>query len=257
MIECVRLGAATLFRGDARELLPDLSGVNVMLTDPVWPNCPAGLIPGSDDPFGLWRDTMAVLPRVRRLIAVLRADSDPRFLAPVPARLPFFTTIQMPHYLGRVMGGDELAYWFGSPIEWARGRRTVPGRGPLARPEHRRPVGHPCSRTQIHTDWLLEWSSDVGETVLDPFMGAGTTGIAAVRLGRSFVGIEVDPGYFELACRRIDDAQRQGDLFLQAALSGDEQGAMEPSLAGELLFPPPKRRRRRVDRGQAAVVSAD
>jgi site-specific DNA-methyltransferase (adenine-specific) len=218
-IERVQLGSAILFRGDARELLAGLTGIDVIVTDPVWPNCPPGRIPGSDDPYGLWRDAMAVLPPVERLVAVLRADCDPRFLAPVPDALPFFGALQlpyvMPHYIGRAMGGDELAFWFGTPIAWATGRRVVPGRGPAAKPIHRPPNGHPCSRAQIHFDWLVDWCSDADQTVCDPFMGSGTTGIACMKLGRPFVGIEIDPHYFDLACQRIENAQRQGDLFIR------------------------------------------
>lgn len=55
------------------------------------------------------------------------------------------------------------------------------------------------------------------KTVLDPFMGSGTTGVAAVQMQREFVGIEVDPSYFDIACRRIEDAQRQGQLFGEVA----------------------------------------
>jgi len=54
-------------------------------------------------------------------------------------------------------------------------------------------------------------------SVCDPFMGTGTTGVAAVHAGRQFIGIERDPAYFEIACRRIEDAQRQGNLFGDAA----------------------------------------
>lgn len=49
--------------------------------------------------------------------------------------------------------------------------------------------------------------------ILDPFMGAATTGLAAVQAGRSFIGIEIEPRYFDIACRRIEDAQRQERLF--------------------------------------------
>jgi site-specific DNA-methyltransferase (adenine-specific) len=57
--------------------------------------------------------------------------------------------------------------------------------------------------------------SNAGSTVLDPFMGSGTTGVAAVQMGRKFIGIELDPDYFKIACKRIEDAQRQGDFFLE------------------------------------------
>ena len=55
------------------------------------------------------------------------------------------------------------------------------------------------------------------ETILDPFMGSGTTGFAAVTMGRKFIGIERDTGYFDIACKRIEQAQRQGQLFGEAA----------------------------------------
>jgi hypothetical protein len=55
------------------------------------------------------------------------------------------------------------------------------------------------------------------QTILDPFMGSGTTGVAAVQMGRSFIGIEREPKYFDIACKRIEDAQRQGDFFVEAA----------------------------------------
>ena len=56
-----------------------------------------------------------------------------------------------------------------------------------------------------------------GQTILDPFMGSGTTGVAAVQMGRDFIGIEREPRYFDIACKRIEDAQRQGDFFVSAA----------------------------------------
>lgn len=67
-----------------------------------------------------------------------------------------------------------------------------------------------------------------GDRVLDPFMGSGTTGVACVALGLSFIGVEIDPGHFDTACRRIEEAYRQPRLFaepvakpVQTALFGD------------------------------------
>jgi DNA modification methylase len=62
---------------------------------------------------------------------------------------------------------------------------------------------------------LLE--NSIAQLVLDPFMGSGTTGVAAVQMGRSFIGIEREPKYFDIACKRIEDAQRQGDFFVEVA----------------------------------------
>jgi DNA modification methylase len=53
-----------------------------------------------------------------------------------------------------------------------------------------------------------------GETICDPFMGSGSTGVATVMDGRKFIGIEQNEAFFSLACKRIEDAQKQGDLFI-------------------------------------------
>ena len=62
--------------------------------------------------------------------------------------------------------------------------------------------------------WLVRRASFEGDMVLDPFMGSGTTGVACIQLGRSFIGIEIEPRYFDIACRRIEDAYAQPDFFL-------------------------------------------
>ena len=64
--------------------------------------------------------------------------------------------------------------------------------------------------------WVIELCPKA-ETILDPFMGSGTTGVACANLGRSFIGIEIDPGYFDIACRRIEEAYRQPRLFEEPA----------------------------------------
>jgi len=64
---------------------------------------------------------------------------------------------------------------------------------------------------------LMEWCLDQipkAQSILDPFMGSGTTGVAAVKLGRRFTGIEIDEGYFSIACRRIEAALKQPDMFI-------------------------------------------
>jgi hypothetical protein len=74
--------------------------------------------------------------------------------------------------------------------------------------------GHPAPMPYaLAHDHIATWT-DIGASVVDPFMGSGTTGVACARLGRSFVGIEIEPRYFDIACRRIEQAQRQTDLFV-------------------------------------------
>lgn len=65
---------------------------------------------------------------------------------------------------------------------------------------------HPCPKPIGMMDWLVNRGSRDGHTVADPFMGSGTTGVACVRLGRRFIGIEKEPKYFDIAKRRIQEA---------------------------------------------------
>ena len=60
---------------------------------------------------------------------------------------------------------------------------------------------------------LVKRAVGTERVVLDPFMGSGTTGVAAVQLGRKFIGIEIEPKYFDIACQRIENAQRQVRMF--------------------------------------------
>jgi len=74
---------------------------------------------------------------------------------------------------------------------------------------------HPTQKPLPLMKWCIENYSEVGDLILDPFMGSGTTGVAAVQLGRRFIGIEIDPGYFEIATKRIKQAQQQMLLPLE------------------------------------------
>lgn len=211
--------SVTLICGDCREVLPTLGKVDAVVTDPVWPNVPAGLLAGSERPFDLFAEFCSLIPAsVKRLAIEMRNDSDPRFLACIPGHFDFIQVMwcqyAMPGYLGRVLGGNETVYVYGMPIESQQGRRVIPSVSPKAQPRDRPPNGHPCSRALIHQQFVVNWCSDKDETVLDPFMGSGTTGVAAVKLRRRFIGIEIEERYFSIACRRIEEALKQPDLFI-------------------------------------------
>jgi len=200
---------ARIITGDCRTVLPTIEHADAVITDPVWPNCPPGLLEGSDRPLELFSEAMALLPlMVKRVVVILRSDSDPRFLAAVPANWKFICVQAMayavPMYLGRVLGGTELAYCFGTPVSVRRGRRVIPMWGPKAQPGARPPNGHPCSRAMIHMKWLVDWWSEPGETVLDPFCGSGTIPLAAESLHRHGIGIELKSEYSTLASQRSD-----------------------------------------------------
>lgn len=74
---------------------------------------------------------------------------------------------------------------------------------------------HPTQKPIAVMEWCLRQTTHHGETILDPFMGSGTTGVACAKLGRKFIGIEIEPKYFDIACRRIEAAYRQPDLFIE------------------------------------------
>ena len=80
----------------------------------------------------------------------------------------------------------------------------------LIRDSERGEHHHPTQKPVVLMEWCIKKTQG---TVLDPFMGSGTTGVACVNLGRKFIGIEIDPDYFEIACRRIEEAYQQPRLF--------------------------------------------
>jgi len=75
-------------------------------------------------------------------------------------------------------------------------------------------IDHPCAKPLPMMLWLVQRASLAGMTVLDPFMGSGTTGVACVKLGRAFIGIDIERQYFDLACQRIEEACAQGDMLV-------------------------------------------
>jgi len=74
--------------------------------------------------------------------------------------------------------------------------------------------GHPTQKPIEVMCWCIERLPDGANTILDPFMGSGTTGVACAKLGRKFIGIEIEPKYFDIACRRIEAAYAQPDMFI-------------------------------------------
>ena len=78
-------------------------------------------------------------------------------------------------------------------------------------------AGHPTQKPVKLMQWCLSFLPDGIETILDPFMGSGTTGVACAKMGRKFIGIELDEGYFDIACKRIKQAYDQPDMFIEAA----------------------------------------
>lgn len=212
-----RIGDATLYLGDCLEILPTLSGVDVVVTDP-----PYGIGCQSSHTRGNpmhWHNTQIAndsdcSARDTALdgVAVFACFGSPKTLPPDGTRATLIWDKGPASGMGDLsfpwkasfefiwIGGDG---WTGrrdegvlrhSIVTWAMRGREHPNEKPL---------------TLIET---IVSKAPEG-LIADPFMGAGSTGIACANLGRPFIGIEIEPRYFDIACERIDAARRQGRLF--------------------------------------------
>lgn len=193
----------TIYHGDCREILPHLEA-DTLVTDPVWPNAAVPLF-GHEDPEGMLRAALECA-RTSRLAIHLGCDSDPRFLMAVPARWKFFRAcwldVAQPHYKGRLLAGAELAYLFGPPPVSRPGYQVIPGMKRDVEAAGRYP-GHPCPRRISHLVFLVERWSGLHDVILDPFVGSGTTLVAAKNAGRRAIGIEIEERYCEIAAKRL------------------------------------------------------
>lgn len=77
-----------------------------------------------------------------------------------------------------------------------------------------RPSGHESEKPVSLMRRAVDYS--IGPVIFDPFMGSGTTGVSAIQAGRKFVGVEVEQNYFDIACKRIEEAHKQRRLFVEA-----------------------------------------
>ena len=207
----MRLPLNQIIIGDCLEVMktfPDKS-IDLVLTDPVWPNATPELI-GSDDPYGLFAAAMHEIVRLTDTLAVhLGCTSDPRFLRSVPDELPYFRTMwlhyTMPSHRGRVLIGSDVVYVFGRPPRSRQGNRLITGEltARTSNLQLRKTIGHPTPRVLDHVRGLVSKLSNEGDTVLDPFLGSGTTARACKDLHRHFIGIVIDPRYAAIAEARL------------------------------------------------------
>lgn len=213
-----QIGRARLILGDAREIVPTLTFDSIV----------------SDPPYGMGADTNyqrfsagSDMSRRKRGAGakyppVIGDDQpfDPSpFLAAKHVILWGFN-----HFSQRLPQGGGLVWVKRKPeaygtflsdaeLAWEKGKTGVYcfTSYPQAMAHDRH---HPTQKPVDLMQWCLKRTSG---SVCDPFMGSGSTGVAAMRDGRDFIGCEIDPTYFEIACKRIEQAQRQGDMFLAGA----------------------------------------
>jgi site-specific DNA-methyltransferase (adenine-specific)/modification methylase len=197
------IGDATLYLGDCREILPTLPHVDAVITDP-----PYGISANKQTlgkgkkQFERGSDWDSAAPDLSICLAAanLVCFWGGNYFAD---QLPVSNDWLIWHKVndGRSFSECEMAWTnFGRQTRhlshhWSGEEKMHPTQKPL----------------QVML-WTIE-QAGTPDSILDPFLGSGTTGVAAARLGRSFIGIEREPKYFEIACRRIEDAQRQESLF--------------------------------------------
>lgn len=220
-----RIGNATLYLGDSYELLPTLPPaiVDMVITDPPYAAAAATAVTGrARETWGLnWSDMSLVqlLARIVFTAPCLRPEHAAYWFcdhlshaAVIPwlfGRYPLVQTVVWDKdVLG--MGGSyrkqtELILY----VRTSNGPRVTGTERDIIRlrPNYASRV-HPSEKPLELMERIVRASA--WEACLDPFMGSGTTGVACIRAGRRFVGIENDPTHFESACRRISEAYNEG-----------------------------------------------
>jgi site-specific DNA-methyltransferase (adenine-specific) len=226
------IGDATLILGDCLEVLPTLGRVDAVITDP-----PYGAVThaGARTRIGAngSAENVASIDFASVTEAQFIADLDAlvsisrrwvlmtcewRYVSAVEASRDYFVRFGVwtkpngaPQFTGdRPATGWEAVLICHTPEQrkwWNGGGSRAVWNIPTQTGHH--PTQKPIA---LLRDWVRDFT-DHGETILDPFMGSGTTGVAALQLGRKFIGIELDPGYFDIACKRIEQAWKQPRLF--------------------------------------------
>ena len=223
----VIIGNATLYHGDCLDILPTLASVDAVFADP-----PYGIQGGTGGTSKLrgrgnyegaftsemdtpeWVENVAV-KAIKICIAKSRSvvitPGNKNFcLYPQPDS---FGSMYQPQGTGAQRWGwcdsQPIFYYGKSPIQGLRLEactfRVVTNDDC--------DNGHPCPKPLSFVMKMVGKASLKDETVLDPFMGSGTTGVACMNLGRKFIGIEIEKKYFDISCERIDNAQRQVRMF--------------------------------------------
>jgi len=205
----------TLYCADCRDVLPTLGKVDAVVTDPPygigfaarptkWSRDNISRI-GTD-----WDNTTPCLDPILRAGKQVLIWGGNHFPLPVSRGwLVWVKPEQLPTY-----GTVELCW---TNIEM-----------PIKHFNHNRCDGdkhdHPTQKPLPVIEWCLKYTH--AETILDPFMGSGTTGVACVRLGRKFIGIEIEPKYFDIAVRRIEAAFDETSLLDHGAKQEQEELAL-------------------------------
>ncbi len=200
----VIIGNATLYLGDSREILPTLPKVDAVITDPPYGISANKMTLGSGrKDFDRGQDWDIAAPDVLPLLAVapLVCMWGGNYFAD---QLPVTNDWLIWHKKNDGLSFSECE------MAWSNfGKQTRH----LSHHWGGEEKLHPTMKPVRVMEWCIGQAGDKAQTILDPYMGSGTTGVACMNLQRQFIGIEREPKYFDIACRRIEDAQRQGRLI--------------------------------------------
>ena len=203
------IGRATLYLGDCRDVLPTLGKVDAVVTDP---------------PYGIGVGKMNLGGCVAARMAKTNWDDEQPDLTPIlaiegskiiwggnyfslPPSRGFIVWDKGGRFEGRSFAECEFAWSNLDSVARLIRFNQLREEGPRE---------HPTQKPVFVMRECLNRLPNA-QIILDPFMGSGTTGVAAVQMGRDFIGIEREEKYFDIACHRIEQAQRQADLFIAGA----------------------------------------
>ena len=250
-----RIGGQRLILGDCLEVMPGLGRFDAVVTDPPYSVSVAGssytqnrrkgrrnldFFKGDDDwqmmtetvgraiAAAAERDPKAIVAwcghrQIGRIVSQLeKMGFKSRLLfwrkscpAPAPTGAGFTSAVEQAVYAyrpGRAWNGTQYTHNIFDADSYRFGQ---PGK-----------VAHPTQKPLALIEWNVRLLTYDASTILDPFMGSGTTLVACQRIGRLGTGIEIDPDYFEIACRRVEAAAAQPDLFIAPPEAAPEQSAL-------------------------------
>jgi len=219
-----QIGDCTLYNGDCMEVMPTLGKVDAVVTDP-----PYGINITKSNRLAVSRgmggkawDDKPIGPEVIRQMLAMSDHQiiwGGNYFDLPPYRAPL---VWDKNNAGRDFADFELAW---TNIDMVARRMIL------------RPMNmdggkvHPTQKPIAVMAWCLTFIPSA-HTILDPFMGSGSTGVACAKAGRAFIGIEQEPSYFDIACRRIEQAYAQSDMFVAPPANDNPP----PAQAGGDLF---------------------
>jgi site-specific DNA-methyltransferase (adenine-specific) len=213
MMRCERFGDCTLYLGDNREIAPTLPRHAALIGDPPYGMKWDGKVTGGAGGHSAGSKS-------RNFGTTIRGDDVPFDPAPWLSLSSRVVLWGSNHYASRLPVGTTLIWLkrldggFGSFLSDAEMAWMNRGHGVYCKRDtslmaETRYRAHPCQKPVPLLQWCIQQARvPVGGSILDPWMGSGSTGIAAAQLGHPFTGIEIEPHYFDTACRRIAAAAR-------------------------------------------------